>query len=285
MQKVRRVPAVDRAIQLLKLLKGSEMRLTELCRRTGLHKSTVHGILHTLEAHGFVSRNPATKRYRLSYGLLELGNAVLAWMDLRRIARGAMEELWRKTGETVVLHLLDRQGSLIIDREESPHELRVAAPIGKRLPPFAGAVYKVFLAGLPDEELERLLKNTRLPRFTSRSITDPQAYLREVRRARKLGYALDDEEYLPAVRAASAAICDPEGTPVASLSVVGVSVRMDNKRLREIGELVREASQKVSELLRIQEGDGRSEVSSPRRGAGKNGDAKARAPSCERPGP
>lgn len=284
-RKVPRVPAVDRAVRLLKLLKGSEMRLTELCRRTGLHKSTVYGILNTLEAHRLVSRNPVTKRYRLSYGLLELGNAVLAWMDLRRIARGAIEELWRQTGETVVLHLLDQQGSLIVDREESPHELKVAAPIGKRLPPFAGAVYKVFLASLPDEEVNRLLQGAHLPRFTPRSITDPKVYLREIRRVRRLGYAIDDEEYLPAVRAASAPIRDPGGNPIASLSVVGVSVRMDTKRLREIGELVRAAAQRVSALLRVQQGDGGHVALTAEQGVNRDGNAKARSPSRQRPGP
>jgi IclR family KDG regulon transcriptional repressor len=284
-RKTRRVPAVDRAVRLLKLLKGSEMRLTELCRRTGLHKSTVYGILNTLEAHRLVSRNPVTKRYRLSYGLLELGNAVLAWMDLRRMARGAIEELWRQTGETVVLHLLDPQGSLIVDREESPHELKVAAPIGKRLPPFAGAVYKVFLASLPDEEVSRLLRGAHLPRFTPRSITDPEVYLREIQRVRRLGYAIDDEEYLPAVRAASAPILDPEGNPIASLSVVGVSVRMDTRRLREIGELVRAAARRVSELLRAHQGDGEHRVPTSGRGVRKDGDAKARASARQRQGP
>ncbi len=67
------VPAVDRAVSLLRLLQdgGGGHGVSELSRRARLHKSTVHDILHTLCHHRLVEQDPITKRFRLAAGLLE----------------------------------------------------------------------------------------------------------------------------------------------------------------------------------------------------------------------
>ena len=242
----RPVPAVDRAARILQTLAGTELRLTDITRILRLPKSTTLAILRTLQLHRLVGYDPPTGRYRLGSGLLRLAGAAQEWSDLRRVGRPVVERLARQTGETVVVHVPDGEASIIVDRVESRHQLRVTAPLGLRLPPLAGGVGKVMLAALPAAEAARRLARRTVPAFTPRSITSRTAYLRVLERVRRQGFATDDEEYLPGVRAVTAPIFDARGQLLATLSVVGVEDRLPDLRLQQIGRWVRAAAAEIS---------------------------------------
>ncbi len=245
------VPAVDRALRILQTLAAAPLRLTEIARRLGLPKSTTLAILRTLRRRRIVAYDPTSARYAVGSGLIALAGGAHAQRDLRRAARPVVERLARATHETVILHLPDDSGSVVADSEESRHQLRVAAPPGYRLPPFAGAVAKVMLAALPEREAAQRIPRT-LPRFTPRSITSRATYLRELRRVRIRGYAADDEEYLPGVRAVSAPIAGPDGRLLATLSVVGVKTRLSAARAAGFAPLVRQAAGEISRGLAVE---------------------------------
>ncbi len=244
----RLVPAVDRALRVLRTLAAAELRLVDIARALDLAKSTTLAILQTLAAHAVVTYDPRARRYALGPALVAMAGAAQARNTVVRTARPYLEHLAEQTGETVILHVPDDGGSVIVDREESPHQLRVTAPLGLRLPPFAGAVAKALLAWQPEGEVRRRLAAQPLPAFTPRSITTPANYLRELRRVRRQGVAWDDEEYLPGVRA----VCAPiriSGRAVATLSVVGVKARLTKARMREAAALVRRAADEISWAL------------------------------------
>src|SRR5947199_9739750 len=97
-----KVQSLDRALEILRLL-GSEpeMRVTDLARRLEVHKSTVFRLLSTLQEHGLVEQNPTREKYRLGYGLVRVGGAVVAELDLARGPRSGLEELGARAGERV----------------------------------------------------------------------------------------------------------------------------------------------------------------------------------------
>lgn len=246
------VPAVDRAARLLLALGDGqrEATLTYLARIVRIHKSTAHNILATLIRHRFVDRDPATRTYRLGSALAALGGAAAGGRELVAHARPHLVRLQRLSGETSILHLRDGASSVILASEESPHQLKVTAPPGHRLPPFAGAVAKVLLAfgEPPSGPLP-----PRLPAYTPRTITAPGRYLEELRRARRAGVAYDEMEYLPGVRAASCPIFGAQGgqgDAVGALSIVGVSARLSPRDLRRLAGPLRDAARTLSAALR-----------------------------------
>lgn len=249
--RARPVPAVARAAAILYRLGngGRDANLTDLARGLGLHKSTAHSILATLAAHGLVSRDPATRRYRLGPALVALGRSAGDRQNLATLARPYLRRLCRLSGETVTLHLRDGEGSVIFVSEESPHQLKVTAPPGHRMPPFAGAVAKVLRAfgGAPAPRLP-----ASLPAYTPRSTTDPLRYRQELERVRRAGVAYDDMEYLPGVRAVSAPVrqgTGDGGEAVGALSIVGVAARVSAERLRHFARPLRAAAQALSRAL------------------------------------
>ncbi|MGQ0571459.1 MAG: IclR family transcriptional regulator [Armatimonadota bacterium] len=248
---LRLVPSIERAVLVLQALSADDgaRRLTDLSRQLGFSKSTLSELLGTLEHYGFVERDGDSRAYRLGHALLELGNAALRRLDLRQVARPSLVHLRDALGETATLHVPSGEGAIIVDRAESEHQLKVVAPLGHRLPPLAGSVAKVFLAGRPADELTALLNHQRLPAFTPNSIATPARYRKELARVRQHGYAVDDEEYLPGVRAVSAPILDARGRTVATITVVGFRARLTQERMREAEAAVRRAADLISRRL------------------------------------
>src|SRR5215210_3948365 len=134
----RLVPAVDRAVRLLDVLRQEPRTrgISELARELGLNKATVREILLTLEHHGLVERD-ASARFRLGYGLYAYAGALRQGGGLTAVARPYLQRLVERTGETALLGLLDGERILIVDKEEPPSALKISAPIGRRLPLYA----------------------------------------------------------------------------------------------------------------------------------------------------
>ncbi len=238
-------------MRVLRLLgtDGGPHRLTDLSRALGVSKSTLSELLATLEHFDFVARDGDSRAFTLGHGLLEFGSAVLRRLDLRQIARPHLAHLRGQIGETAVLHVPAEAGALIVDRVESDHQLKVVAPIGHRLPPLAGSVAKVFAAQLSGQRLNALLRAHPLRAFTPRAIMSPQRYRREVLEVRRRGYAIDNEEYLPGVRAVSAPVLDNRERMIGILTIVGSSARLTDGRMRDAAAAVLGAAGEISRRL------------------------------------
>ena len=250
------VPAVDRAARLLRALSAHEgvgpdqpgMSASELSRDLGISKSTISGLLITLERHGLVQRDPLTRRVRLGLALVELAASVSTGVDVRDAAREHLVRLQRQSGETAILHLSSGDDVRIAERAEPDTQLKVVAPLGTRLPRFAGSVAKVVLAALEPAEAEGIVRGDELPAFTPRSIVDPDAYLEQVAQTRRRGFGRENEEYLIGVSAVSAPVINHEGRTIGTISVACVKTRA-RERLNELAEPVMDAAAQTSRRL------------------------------------
>jgi DNA-binding IclR family transcriptional regulator len=245
-----RVPAVDRAVRVLWTLAArGEHSLSELSRDLHVSKSTLSSLLATLEQHTLVERDEASRRFRIGPGIAKLAMAAAsAHVDIRDAARPQLEQLGKLSGETAILHLPSGDGTVISERVEPTHQLKVVAPLGHRLPAFAGSVAKVLLAALPEEGAEAIVRAGPLPVFTPRSIVDPDTYLHEVARARRRGYAVENQEYLVGVRAVTAPVLGRDGKVIGTLSVVGVGARIAG-RMQELADAVVAAAAETSQRI------------------------------------
>ncbi len=229
--------SVDRAVTILKLFlrERPEWSLSEISQRLPLHKSTTHFLLATLVSHGLPSQDPATRRYRLGLLAFEFalkGNGI---QGLREAARPLLERLSASSRETVLLCLSVGERLLIADAVEPADGIRVAVPVGRRLPLTCGAAGKAYFAGLDEAAARRHLRPELLPRYTGNSITAPERYLAEVRRTRDRGYALDFEEFEVGVRAVGFPLRPRRLPAVGVLCVVGMARRLSEERMHAIG--------------------------------------------------
>jgi len=163
---------------------GGELGTNELARRARLNPSTVSRLLATLSAAGYVDHVEDTGRYRLGVRLIQLGNIVLAGLDVREAARPHLEALVVETGETATLSVPGGRDAVTVDFVQSASSVQSVARLGRPSVAHATAAGKVLLAfgdvALPTGRLER---------FTPHTITDHRRLASAVERARAQGWA------------------------------------------------------------------------------------------------
>lgn len=228
------VQSLDRAFGLIEALSLSPdgMLLMELSAVTGLHKSTAHRLLAALIGLGYVKKEDATNKYRLTLKLFELSGRVVDNIDVLEIAKAPLEQLRNTTQEAV--HLVVREGIDIVyvhkvDSRNS--SIRMFSRIGMRRPLYCTAVGKSILATMPDEEIIRIWEKSDIKRYTEHTIVELSALFRELDSVRRLGYALDNEENELGVRCIGAAVLDYTGRGKAALSISAPIAHMTDARI------------------------------------------------------
>lgn len=226
-----------------------EMGISDLSRRLGISKSTIYGVTQALLDLGVITQDGSNKKFRLGPTLIQLGSRALARVDIRALAKPVIENLSNRFRETTFLGTFDEKGITIIERADSPAELKISAPVGTRIPIYAGAAGKVFLAGLKDAEIINHLSQKPIPRFTEKTITNPEEYLEAIRAARQDGYATDFEEYIRGVNAICVPVPDPTGSPSHAIWMVGFSHSFTAERMEQAVKATRLGTEKIGQML------------------------------------
>ncbi|MGA7982922.1 MAG: IclR family transcriptional regulator, partial [Chromatiaceae bacterium] len=240
------IQVIDRAAALLDALarEGGMASLKVLSADAGLHPSTASRILTSLMAHGYVERQGSGK-YKLGVRLLQLAAKVETQLDVRREAPPIMEWLRDQVGETVNLSLRDRDEVVYVERVASSRMMRVEQVVGSRAPLHVTAVGKLFLGIGGDAEVRGYALRTGLPQYTRNSVKDAETLVKEVRKARELGFAYDDEEAELGVGCIGALVRNAQGEAVAGLSVSAPR----HRRRDEWAALVVDAASRISGRL------------------------------------
>lgn len=243
------VKSLAKALDLLNYMgrRRQAVGVTELANELDLTKSAVHRLLQTLEATGFVDRNPATRQYFLGPRLFALGKVYESTVALRGLARPIMENLAQQTGEAVHLMVPARSerglpSLILLDKVESTYQLTITPSPGAVSPTHCTAGGKILLAFAMEGAMEQVES---LPRFTVHTITDPDELKAELAQVRAQGYATDREELEIGLTCVGAPVF--EGSKViAALSVSGPTIRLNGGKL----DMVREAVLKAAATIR-----------------------------------
>lgn len=230
----RRVQAVDRALDVLGCMgaAGRPIGVTDIARRTGHSKATVHHILATLMSRRYVLKDPYTSLYRLGWALYELGTAVVRDVEFTRAARPYLDRLAAESGESVLLGILDDDAVLYLDRGESPSGLRMVANAGRRGPLHATASGKVLLAFSRDAELVERMLGKPLEKFTRSTVTDSEVLRRQLATVRGRGYAVCRQEREVGLCSIAVPLRNYTGLVVGSLALAGPASRLTPAALR-----------------------------------------------------
>ena len=244
-----RVPAVVAAIRILDVLaaqNGQGASLSEIARSIERSKSTVFNVLSTLEAEGLVARHPASRRYHLGSRLVPLGAAAARAARPLAVALERARGLATETGLSVaVAQVIAGPVAQVVDSVTPPSGLHVGITIGDRYGIRDGAIGKSLLAGLPEEEAGRLVRESSPRPHTARTLTDADALLADVARVRDRGWATSLGE-LNENNAVSACVTGPDGPPLLVLAVLGFASQMPGERAAEIGGGVCALTESVS---------------------------------------
>jgi IclR family pca regulon transcriptional regulator len=213
--------SVAKCFQVLESLNtaGRPVSLTQLAQLSGLDRSAVQRITHTLRVLGYLRQDADSKAFRLSGRMLEFGHTVLATNQLRERAQPHLETLNRRTGETVNLMELEGDEIVYVARFPSLHAVSVDLHVGSRLPAFCTAAGRAILSQMEPAEALARLKGVKRSSMTARTVTDIAGLSSALDAARKLGYALNNQEAFVGDVSVAAPLVDPQGHPVGAVNI------------------------------------------------------------------
>ncbi|MEG5264028.1 IclR family transcriptional regulator [Pseudomonas sp. JDS28PS106] len=187
---------IARAAAVLKTLENQRegLSLSQVAKACGLPRTTVHRIVTALEAQQLVITG--SSGVRLGPALVRL--AASAHTDLVAIARPYVENLGRRTRETVDVSVYRGLHAISVDQYPSDQELRVVSPVGTAFPIHCTAHGKALLGMFPDELLSLMLAEP-LERRTSATLVSKMRLIKDICISREQGWAIDQEEHAPGV--------------------------------------------------------------------------------------
>jgi DNA-binding IclR family transcriptional regulator len=247
-------PIVSKAMRVLKMIisEQSNPGISEIASQLELAKSTTHGILAALEETGWVLRDPITRKYTCGYAVRRLADNAAVQLPLVDTARPYLERLSLKLDEDVFLGMCTGYSLLIIDQIESRKEIKITAKPGTRISMYAGAAGKIFLAFHDEERINEILEKFPIPSFTNFSITEMEAYKKELSRVRQEGVAHDAGEYLNNVGCVAAPIFHGKKTRkrmVAGFWLVGLDWLKNPEKVEIAKKLAIETSEAISRAI------------------------------------
>jgi DNA-binding IclR family transcriptional regulator len=244
------VKSAARTVEILEFLAARQnrpVRLRELSEALGVPRSSLHALLRTLAAYGWVRADSTGTLYGIGIRALLAGTTYLDTDPYLPLVAPFLDELRERLDETFHFGRLDGHDVVYLATRESSQYLRPYSRVGRRLPAYATSLGKAILAELPEHDRRRHVPAELAP-ITPRTITDPDALREDLDAARGRGFAVDNEENTLGLRCFAVALhyVDPV-TDAISASVP--MARLDAERESEIVEALRQVSGKINRVV------------------------------------
>jgi DNA-binding IclR family transcriptional regulator len=246
-----KVRSVERAVDLLEELmaQSSPISLVELSERVKLHPSTAHRILATLELRRFVYQDADTKLYTLGPKLLYPAQSGQPSQALRNFVTPILQEISQTTGESTTMAIRSGNHAMAIAKAASGRSVDVSLQSGALAPLHCTAVGKSILSNLDTLEVVKVIEAEGLAPNTPNTITDVSKLLDELKRVRKQGYSVDNEEWEIGIRCVAVPVFSEDGKVFGAISISGPTGRITKEKAPGLAEKIRKSAAKLSARL------------------------------------
>ncbi|WP_170409018.1 MULTISPECIES: IclR family transcriptional regulator [Ruegeria] len=240
--------SLDRALVVLTAVARMERAaLSDLAREVDVPTATTHRILATLQKHGFVAFDDERQEWMIGIEAYRTGASFLRRNSVIEIGRPILRRLMQESGETANLAVPDGSEVVFVGQVETPNPIRAFFPPGARTPMYASGTGKAILAAMSESAASKALAADAV-RFTSHTLLPNEGLEADLAKTHARGWSHDHEERYEGMSCIGAAIYNDRGEPCAGISVSGPSVRFIADRATELGALVRDAAEEITQL-------------------------------------
>ncbi|MFD1797313.1 IclR family transcriptional regulator [Paracoccus aurantiacus] len=244
------IKSLDRAMQVFEFLSQSQgLTLTAIADQMDQSPATVYRILVTLAGRDLVEFDPSAQLWHIGPRAFIIGARFLRRSSLVERARPILRGLMDATGETANLGIERETAVLFVSQVETHASIRAFFPPGTASPMHASGIGKALLAQMPEDRLQKLLRGSRLQRFTARTITDRGRLIGELALIRARGFSFDDEEKNEGMRCIAAPVFDMNNEAVAGISVSGPTSRIRDDSIEKLSRPVIEAARQLTSAI------------------------------------
>jgi IclR family acetate operon transcriptional repressor len=221
---------------LEKIAENQPVGVSELARLLGANLAAAQRAIATLAEEGWIRMAIGKPtRWELTAHIHIVAQHAYGTHDLRRRARGPLEELWKTTSETVLLNVPDGGDFIVIDVFESPHHVRSSVPVGFVVPSNASATAWAILPYMPPTQQKEYLKGA-----------PDEALLKQFNKTIENGFAVSRGDVFAGSNNIAAPIFEMDGRPIGAVLISVPNDRAGREEVQKLGRLVRETAQRLS---------------------------------------
>jgi DNA-binding IclR family transcriptional regulator len=243
------VPAVEQASRILLCLGEGDrfkMRLTDICKEVGIHKSKGHSILNTLMRFGLVEKDPHAKTYSLGPALIFLSRYVLENINYTDIVTPFLEDLAKETNGTALFGLINGDHVFVVAKREGNQNIGFSTRLGHRFHITLGAHGKAIVAFLPEKDREKVLAKKKVYFYGDPARLNMKRLRDDLKKCRQLGFAQDLGEVTPGVNGVSAPVFDLRNEIVGCVVLMGT---FSGNTVEIFGSKIAESARQISYKL------------------------------------
>ena len=238
-----------RVMQVIAAIASAEdgLSLGQLCEQLGVPKSSLFSLLRTLHSGGYIESDGG--HHRLGEQAYNLAGVISRGRSFPGNLRSTVMQLHNRCGETVMIQVPGESWTemVCIDVVESNHWLRFKVNVGMRRPLYSTAPGLAMLAFAPREVQQHYVETTQLTRFTPDTVTTRKALLQQLAKARAECVVVSCAS-VEGATGVSAPIFGPDGEVRATVSIAGLSVRIE-RNVDKLSGMVRVAAEQMSRVL------------------------------------
>ena len=214
------VTALARGLEVLACFRHGDRMLgnQELSKRCGLAKSTVSRLTHTLTALGYLIYVEESAKYSLGTATLSLGSAMLARLDIRKLAHPLMQQLAEFGQCMVSLGSRDRLSMMYIDSVRGSAAVTLSLDVGARIQIATSAMGRAYLTAIPGSERTDIMNRVRKLADPSRWPDLERGVTNALSDIRELGVCCSFGEWQKDVNAIAVPVRPGAGLPVMAIN-------------------------------------------------------------------
>jgi DNA-binding IclR family transcriptional regulator len=236
-------------IEALAANTGKELSLSDICDLTGITKSTATRILSKLVDRAYVNQKKKRGKYSLNAYFININLEDKNNKILRERSLPNLVTLGNKIKENIIFAVPRRNEAIVIAATETKNVLTTLIEVGTRMHLYCTSLGKVFLAQFDENELADYLDKMELKSITPNTITDPAHLKASLKMIKEEGVAYDDEERYFGIKGLAVPIRDVEGNVVASLGIIGPSIRLTRDRMSILLSDVKNCAKEISKVI------------------------------------
>lgn len=224
------IQSIIRASQIIDCFSSQrfDLSLIEISEMTGLNKSTLFGIIKTLEYENYIIQDPVTKKYRLGLKFVTKGAVASASYDIITVAAPSLKRLNQKYHEATSLFLYENHIIRCVYSLGSNTISAMKTELGAELPFFSSASGQAILASYDKSKINQIIKAPEFLRYISDYDIDETKYIESILNNRKNGFSIENGEVEKGVSSIAVTI-DCINKVKATISVTGMTANITAK--------------------------------------------------------
>jgi DNA-binding IclR family transcriptional regulator len=244
--RIRAVPAVTRAVAILRLLSRTRtpLRAKAIAEDLDLVPSTALHILRALVAEQLLRVDPVTKEYSLGVGMLPLARAALENGDFPGLVRPKLEEISNRHGVTAIgVEVPDLDHMIVVALARAQAPVRLHVDVGSRFPALISATGRC-VAAFTDQPWQAV--EERFSRLRWHNPPDYETWCKEIETVRRERFSIDRGNYIAGVTIAAVPVLNSRGAITHSIAAVGLGSQLDRTAARALARDMRTAADDVA---------------------------------------